>query len=148
MSRCISRCRRSIVPVEISYVSALQRLWGCDVTPTHIVASLWLPQADVFRSKSDNVALVVHDTGTSTASAHINTNVVLDMRMKLISRVSRQLSRRLPVGLTERDLGHCECVRRKFRSGTRSIEQLSSTKGSSRDSLFNRKLSSDRQADS
>lgn len=64
----------------------------------HVVASLGLPEANVLRGKADNVALVVHDTGTRTAGTDINTNVVINVRVKLVARVSRHLARLLPRG--------------------------------------------------
>lgn len=59
----------------------------------YIIASLWLPKTNVLRGYSYNIALVVHDTGSCAACADIDTNVVLDIGMELIARVSGQLSR-------------------------------------------------------
>lgn len=55
--------------------------------PAYIVACLRLPKANVFRSKSDDIALVVHDTGSRAARANIDANVVLDKWTQLIARV-------------------------------------------------------------
>jgi len=52
---------------------------------SYIVASLWLPQANVLGSKTNNVALIVHDARPGTASTDIDTNVVVDMRANLVA---------------------------------------------------------------
>lgn len=59
---------------------------------TYVVTSLGLPKANVFTGKSDNVTLCVHDTGTSRASAYINTNVVIHVRTDLVVWVDRHLT--------------------------------------------------------
>jgi hypothetical protein len=62
----------------------------------YIVASLWLPETNVLRSQSNNVALVIHDAGSGTTCTNIDANVVIDVWVKLIARVCRHLSRLLP----------------------------------------------------
>ena len=53
----------------------------------YIVTRLRLPQANILRSQTNNIALIIHDASSCTASADINTNIVLHMRMELITRV-------------------------------------------------------------
>jgi len=53
----------------------------------YIVTRLRLPQVNIFRSQTNNIALIIHDASSCTASADINTNIVLHMRMELITRV-------------------------------------------------------------
>ena len=50
----------------------------------HIIALLWLPQANVLRSQPDNVASAVNDASTGTPSTHINANIVIHVRIELI----------------------------------------------------------------
>jgi hypothetical protein len=69
---------------------------------SYIVASLWLPETDIFGCQTNNVALVVHNARSSTACSYIDANVVVNMRSDLIARVSRHLSRLLPRILSER----------------------------------------------
>lgn len=70
----------------------------------YIVTSLWLPETNVLRCQSHNIALVIHDTGSGAASTHIDTDVVVDLRVELIARVSRQLPRLLALlVLSERE---------------------------------------------
>jgi hypothetical protein len=80
---------------------------------TYVVASLGLPQTNVLTGKTDNVTLVVHDTGAGTAGTDINANVVVLNCVELIVRIdrhlSRLLSRSLPVRLTEGKRRHAEC---------------------------------------
>jgi hypothetical protein len=72
---------------------------------TYVVASLGLPETNVLTGKTNNVTLVVHDTGAGTAGTDINANVVVLDCVKLVVRVnrhlSRLLSRSLPVRLAE-----------------------------------------------
>lgn len=65
---------------------------------SHVISGLGLPEANVLGRKTNNVALVVHDTGTGTAGADIDADVVVDMRVELVARVSRHLTRLLPRG--------------------------------------------------
>lgn len=98
---------------------------------------MWLPKANVLRSEAYDVALIIHNAGSSTACADIDTNVVLHMRMKLIARVSGQsarvLSRGLPRGHSKRNCGsHCVygkeesegCGRRRERTRTLRILEI------------------------
>jgi hypothetical protein len=72
---------------------------------TYVVTSLGLPETNVLTGKTDNVTLVIHDTGAGTAGTDINANVVVLDCVKLVVRVnrhlSRLLSRSLPVRLAE-----------------------------------------------
>jgi hypothetical protein len=69
----------------------------------YIVSSLWLPEANVLRCQSYNITLIVHDTGSGTTSTHIDTDIVVDLRVEFIARVCRQLSRLLALVLSERN---------------------------------------------
>jgi hypothetical protein len=72
---------------------------------TYVVTSLGLPETNVLTGKTNNVTLVVHDTGAGTAGTDIDANVVVLNCVKLVVRVnrhlSRLLSRSLPVRLAE-----------------------------------------------
>lgn len=75
--------------------------WALLNSAKYIVACLWLPETNVLRSQSYDIALVVHDAGSRTTSTHINTNIVVDLRVELIAGVGRQLPRLLALRLSE-----------------------------------------------
>jgi hypothetical protein len=54
----------------------------CESRVAYIVPSLWLPQANVLGSESNDITLIVHDTGSRAACADINTDIVLDIWTK------------------------------------------------------------------
>ena len=58
----------------------------------YVVSLLWLPQTDVLRGKTDNVALGVNDTSASTAGADVDTNVVIHMGVQFIVWVCTHLA--------------------------------------------------------
>ena len=79
----------------------------------YVVASLGLPETNVLAGKTDNVTLVVHDTGAGTAGTDINANVVVlncvELDVRVNRHLSRLLSRGLPIRLAEGKRRHAEC---------------------------------------
>lgn len=59
---------------------------------THIVAGLWLPEANVLRSKADDIACLVNDTCSSTSCANVDANVMVHLHVHLIPVIDRILS--------------------------------------------------------
>jgi hypothetical protein len=85
---------------------------------THIVASLWLPKANVLARQSDNVSLLVHDACSCRAGADVNADVVvlddLDLVVGVDGHLAGLLPRRLPVWHVALHGGRlCECVEEK-----------------------------------
>lgn len=62
----------------------------------YIVASLWLPEANVLACQTDDIALVVHDTCSRTTGSDIDTDIVVLLRAEFIVRVDGHLARLLP----------------------------------------------------
>lgn len=59
---------------------------------TYVVASLGLPQANVLRREANNVACLVDDTGASTTSADVDSNIVILLHDNVVSHVDGILS--------------------------------------------------------
>ena len=59
----------------------------------YIVSRLRLPQANVLRGQANNVAGLVDDTGSRTAGADVNANVMVHLDVNFVSVVKRVLTR-------------------------------------------------------
>lgn len=76
-------------------------------TLTHIVPSLWLPQSDVLRCQPDDVAGFVDDTGSGTACADIDADIVILLDVHFISDVDGALRARRVCTAVSRAERHC-----------------------------------------
>lgn len=63
-----------------------------NLSGTHVVALLRLPQADVLRGQADNVALGINNASAGTAGADVDTNVVIHVGIQLIVRICTHLT--------------------------------------------------------
>lgn len=68
----------------------------------YIVTSLWLPKSNILRGQSNNVTFVINNTGPGTSSTYINADVVVQVRVDLLSWIHGSLSgwstRRFAIG--------------------------------------------------
>lgn len=91
--------QRQMSFVDCSYPKVISQYaaWSNLYRISHIVARFWLPQANILRSQANNVAFVVNDACTSTASANVNAQcqrpVWIELVVAGISSVSYQASR-------------------------------------------------------
>ncbi len=87
--------QRHISDVDCSWFSDQHpfTLWteGLHLDVTYVVASLWLPEPNIFRSQTDNISLAVHDTGPGATCTDIDADIVVKVWMKLIMRICRHL---------------------------------------------------------
>ena len=60
---------------------------------TYIVALFWLPQANVFGGKPNDVTFGVNHTSPSAAGADVNADVVVHVHVQFIVRVRTHLTR-------------------------------------------------------
>ena len=74
-------------------------VWCTRTISTHIVACLWLPEANVLACQTDNVTLLVHDACSCRASANVNADVVVLDDLDLVVGVDGHLAGLLPRGL-------------------------------------------------
>lgn len=54
---------------------------------TNVVSCLWLPQANVFRSQSNDVTFLVDYTSSCAASTYVNTNEVILLNNNIVARI-------------------------------------------------------------
>ena len=60
-----------------------------------IVSLLWLPKANILRCQTNNIPFTVDDTSTGTTGPNVDTDIMVYVKVNVVSAISRCLSRAL-----------------------------------------------------